>query len=210
MREKFSKLDNVLFHHILPENGLKRLKWVKIRKNLKFSSQSQSPYSSEEISPSALSNNNLKRHLEYLDAGEEPIKNPLAGEERVVRGQLLRHWAGLTDRPDLRECFIDMYTRHVRIIILQIKWWDIKKELPGRVCTVALFRQTRFPKPHPEDKLFYRITRVPLNLLWLCNFPEAPSRWLCPSILAAPSWSAWSGCSPVHKAGMSKVREFDF
>ena len=55
---------------------------------------------------SALSSNNHIRHLEHLDAGEEPIKDPLAGEERVVGGQLLRHWAGLTDRPDLRECFV--------------------------------------------------------------------------------------------------------
>ena len=50
----------------------------------------------------------LKRHLEHLYAGEEPIKDPLAGEERVVGGQLLRHWAGLTDRPDLRESFVDI------------------------------------------------------------------------------------------------------
>ena len=49
--DKFSKLDNVFFHHIYPENGLKPLKWVKIRQNLKFPSQSQSLYSSEEISP---------------------------------------------------------------------------------------------------------------------------------------------------------------
>ena len=63
----------------------------------------------------------LMRHLEHLDAGEEPIKNPLAGEERVVGGQLLRHWAGLTDWPDLCECFVDMYMRQVRIIILQVR-----------------------------------------------------------------------------------------
>ena len=55
---------------------------------------------------SALSNNNHKRRLEHLDAGEEPIKDPLPGKERMVGGQLLRHWAGLTDRPDLRECFV--------------------------------------------------------------------------------------------------------
>ena len=57
---------------------------------------------------SALSNNNHKRRLEHLDAGEEPIKDPLAGEQRVVGRQLLRHWAGLTDRPDLRESFVDI------------------------------------------------------------------------------------------------------
>ena len=57
---------------------------------------------------SALSNNDHKRHLEHLYAGEEPIKDPLAGEQRVVGRQLLRHWAGLTDRPDLRESFVDI------------------------------------------------------------------------------------------------------
>merc|ERR1719322_1205187 len=41
-----------------------------------------------------------------LDAGEESIKAPLAGEQRVVGRQLLRHWAGLTDRPDLAECVL--------------------------------------------------------------------------------------------------------
>ena len=57
---------------------------------------------------SALSNNDHNRHLEHLDAGEEAIKDPLASEERVVGRQLLRHWAGLTDRPDLQESFVDI------------------------------------------------------------------------------------------------------
>ena len=51
--DNWGLLDNVLLRYIWPENGLKRLKWVKIRQNFKFPSQSQTRYRSEEISTTA-------------------------------------------------------------------------------------------------------------------------------------------------------------